>query len=445
MKSSIRQFLIVTLLASTILLWILTLLADAAVNQRDIRKSLDSQLRYTAELISALTHEDPHKQIQLNLKKVQFQHFQFQLFNEHNQLLLRSQAAPLTEYTNIQKGFLTADIQDETWRFYINTDTRNGERIIVAGKVATIDALALTVFKNTVVIMMIAILILALLICLITEYSLRYIKQLSSALTNRAATHLAPIKTADSPEEFKPLVAEMNNLFTQIRQTMERNKRFASDAAHELRTPLAALKTQAEVARKSQDDSERSLALRNVIKGVDRSTHLVEQLLTLGRLGPEATLNDITPIDPEKLAAEIVALLVPKAIKKNIEIELIANEHEQFILANEISIAILMRNLVDNAIRYTPENGFVKVSILSSSKLVIFRVEDSGPGIPEDLHARIFERFYRVLGTEQTGSGLGLAIVKQVADLHRAKIKLSKPSNGQGLRVDAVFTKVKPS
>lgn len=136
---------------------------------------------------------------------------------------------------------------------------------------------------------------------------------------------------------------------------------------------------------------------------------------------------------------------MPKAIKKNIEIELIANEHEQFILANEISIAILMRNLVDNAIRYTPENGFVKVSILSSSKLVIFRVEDSGPGIPEDLHARIFERFYRVLGTEQTGSGLGLAIVKQVADLHRAKIKLSKPSNGQGLRVDAVFTKVKPS
>lgn len=441
MKSSIRQFLIITLLSSTILLWVLTLLADAAVNSRDIRKTLDDQLVYTGELISALTHANPNREIEDNLKKVRFKHFQFQLFDRNKQLVLRSEYAPMTEYTDLQFGFSTSEIQGAHWRIYSSTDQTNGERIIIAGKIASTDALALTVFKNTVVIMMFAILILAMLICLITEYALRYITQLSKALTDRAATHLEPINTIGSPQEFKPLVSEMNNLFLQIRYTMERNKRFASDAAHELRTPLAAIKTQAEVALKSQNNDERNTALHSVIKGVNRSTHLVEQLLTLGRLGPEATLSDITPIDPEKLAAEIVALLVPKAIKKNIDIELIANEHDQHILANEISIAILMRNLVDNAIRYTPMGGFVKVSILSQQKYIVFRVEDNGPGIADTLHDRIFERFYRVLGTEQTGSGLGLAIVKQVADLHHAKIKLSTPANKQGLRVDAIFRK----
>lgn len=337
--------------------------------------------------------------------------------------------------------FFSINLENQRWRLFINTNAETGDRIIIAGKVAPIDALAFKVFKNNAIVMLAAILILALLICLITQYAFRYVHQLSDALTNRAATHLEAINTDKTPAEFKPLVSEMNNLFLQIRQTMERNKRFASDAAHELRTPLAALKTQAEVALQSQNDTERTVALRNVIKGVDRSTHLAEQLLTLGRLGPGATLDNIIPIDPEKLAAEIVALLVPKAIQKNIEIELIAHEHNLSVLANEISIAILMRNLVDNAIRYTPENGIVRIYILQDYKHVIFRVEDNGPGIADDVHNRIFERFYRVLGTKQTGSGLGLAIVKQIADLHRATIHLGKPEGSTGLRVDVIFTK----
>ena len=178
-----------------------------------------------------------------------------------------------------------------------------------------------------------------------------------------------------------------------------------------------------------------------MIESVDRSSHVVAQLLTLSRLGEEERLTDIKPLDLHKLTTEMMAYLAPHALEKDIEIELAPAPHDTMILGSDIALGILIRNIVDNAIRYTPPKGEVKVAIIDTESQVIFRVTDTGGGIPPELRERVFERFYRILGTKATGSGLGLAIVSQISKLHNAEVFLSTPPNGNGLQFDVAFPK----
>jgi len=209
-------------------------------------------------------------------------------------------------------------------------------------------------------------------------------------------------------------------LFLKLHEALEREKRFAADAAHELRTPLAALKTQAQVALFAKEDSERKDTIRNIISGVNRSAHVVQQLLTMSRLVPGASgMGDVSDVNLSNLAAEIIGEHVPAADKKNIELEMSSEPENIHLKCNAASLSILLRNLIDNAIRYSNEDGKVRVEVLKEAKKTILRVTDNGPGIPAELRARVFERFFRVLGHKTTGSGLGLAIVQQIAELHR--------------------------
>jgi two-component system sensor histidine kinase QseC len=246
------------------------------------------------------------------------------------------------------------------------------------------------------------------------------------------------------PIEIKPLVMELNQLFMRLKLAFERNKRFAADAAHELRTPLAALKTHAQVALKSENNHERQHALLKVVQGVDRSSHVVAQLLTLSRVSQEEDLNDVHAIDLHKIAAEVIAHLAPLALEKNIDLELTSSSNHPIIQGNDTAIGILIRNIVDNAIRYTPEKGSIKIAISESENKLIFTVIDTGTGIPDELRNRVFERFYRGVAETSTGSGLGLAIVHQIAELHHATIHLSTPSNGIGLQFTVYFSKYAP-
>lgn len=292
-------------------------------------------------------------------------------------------------------------------------------------------------------ILIIGFLLLTLLLWLCVTHSLKSLHELSKEITKRtSSTRLNAIPFDHVPCEIKPIIIELNQLFKQFREELVKNKRFASDAAHELRTPLAAIKLQAQIAMNAHNPDELQVALQDLIHGVNRSTHIVEQLLTLSRIGPEATLKDMQSVNLESLCAEITAMLVPRALDKHIEIELHATARYTHIHANEISIAILIRNLVDNAIRYTPEGGHVHIHITNDeTQHVILSVIDSGIGIAKELRERVFERFYRVLGTHSIGSGLGLAIVKQICDLHEATIALHTPPNDKGLQVDVVFNK----
>ena len=212
------------------------------------------------------------------------------------------------------------------------------------------------------------------------------------------------------------------------------------DAAHELRTPLAAIKTQSQVTLMSSTVREYKVGLKKIIKQVDRATHVVEQLLTLSRLGERKSLADSECMNLTSVAAETLAQLAPLAIDKKIDIELDAPKAVK-IEGSEILICVLIRNLVANAIQYTPESGRIVVVLAENDGEVVLSVRDTGPGVSEELRGKVFERFYRVSGNKTTGSGLGLTIVKRIADLHSAKIELAAPDNGVGLLVTVIFRK----
>jgi two-component system sensor histidine kinase QseC len=219
-----------------------------------------------------------------------------------------------------------------------------------------------------------------------------------------------------------------------------KEKSFIADAAHELRTPLAALKIQAQTALKTTDPAIQQDLLLKIIQEIDRCSNTVTQLLTLNGLAEEEQLNEEHTLDLYQLTAEILALLAPAALKKKIDIELAPPPQTSYIHGNAIALGILLRNIIDNAVRYTPEKGAVKIILFNQRRSLILRVTDTGPGIAPEHHEKIFERFYRVPNTIPSGSGLGLAIVKQIAKSHHARITLDSLENETGLRFDVIFT-----
>lgn len=307
------------------------------------------------------------------------------------------------------------------------TAERNGLRQSLERQIAT-NAMYILIFSYP---------ILGLLIWFIIGRGLKALSRVGKEVSDRAAHYLEPFDLQSIPREMSPLIDELNKLFLRLHQGLEREKAFSANAAHELRTPLAAIKTQAQVAGKMVDETQRKKALRNLIASVDRCTHVVQQLLILSRLVPDATLQDVSKLNLSNLTAEVIAELAPAAIRKQIDIELITGSTQIFLEGNATALSILIRNLVDNAIRYTPEHGVITVHLNQSigQRHLILRVTDNGPGISPELRSQVFERFYRVLGNQSSGSGLGLAIVQQIASLHCAKVILETPSSGQGLEV----------
>lgn len=445
MIRSIRQFLLISLLVSITIASSITAVGNYLLDKQVIQPYLDLQLVKIFQFLEVLD-QAPHKNMNVQekisknlLQSGKERQLLFQIWNPAHDLILDSPSSFAKSFRDAPMGFSNMQIHNLDWRVYAETDKETHNKIVVAELQEIRNQLADNITENNAYILLITYPIFGILIWIIVGVALRSITRVSTEISNRALTYLEPVDPENIPVEIKPLVNELNQLFIRLKLAFDRNKRFAGDAAHELRTPLAALKTQAQVALKSENSTERSNALLKVIQGVDRSTHIVAQLLTLSRLNQEDALNDIKLVDLHKLTAEIVAYLVPVALEKQIEIELAPPPKDALLMGNDIALGILIRNIVDNAIRYTPQNGEVKIQILSSGDRIILRVIDSGPGVPVELRDRIFERFYRILGTTAPGSGLGLAIVSQIAELHHAHISLSTPSNGIGLQFDVAF------
>lgn len=289
-------------------------------------------------------------------------------------------------------------------------------------------------------IMLLTIPLSGLLIWLIIGRGLKSLDRVAQEVANRAPSHLEQVNLIDVPTEMKPLVDELNKLFFRLKEGFEREKRFTADAAHELRTPLAALKTQAQVALNSNNINDKNIALQKLIASVNRSTHIVQQLLTMSKLVPEeASINDLDEVNLTRVTREILAILAPAAIEKHIELEFHPEENIQNFSGNSTAIGILIRNLVDNAIRYCETEGQIVVRVYRQEHEIVLDVQDNGPGIPTELQSRVFERFFRVLGNKGPGSGLGLAIVQQICALHHARVVLGTPLEGTGLIVKVFF------
>jgi two-component system sensor histidine kinase QseC len=229
----------------------------------------------------------------------------------------------------------------------------------------------------------------------------------------------------------------LNGLFRRIAELLASERRFTADAAHELRTPIAGIRAQAQVALGATADSERSHALHATLQGCDRATHLVEQLLTLSRLesGAEHALADV---DLAALARQVVAEVAPLALGKQQVIEVDASNRST-VQGDATLLSVMVRNLVDNAIRYSPAGAIVRIAVSNERGAIRLSVEDSGPGMsPADMQ-RIGERFFRVVGSGQDGSGLGWSITRRIAAVHRAVVRVAKSESLGGLSVDIGF------
>ena len=261
------------------------------------------------------------------------------------------------------------------------------------------------------------------------------IERVRRQVAARRPDDLAPLPTAGLPAEVRPLGGEMNGLRTRLSDAWEALTHFTADAAHELRSPLAALRLQAQSLQRAPDDATRAIATERLLAGIDRATRLVEQLLALARQEAAGEGAELVSLDLTALARNALADAEPEAARHAIALTLDAPTAHVVLRADEAALAVLLRNLLGNALRHTPPGGQVRVGVREEASVIDLTVEDSGPGIAPDERARVLDRFYRVPGTPGHGSGLGLAIVRAIAERHGAALTLDASPTLGGLRV----------
>ena len=261
------------------------------------------------------------------------------------------------------------------------------------------------------------------------------IERVRRQVAARRPDDLAPLPTAGLPAEVRPLVGEMNGLLTRLSAAWDALPHFTADAAHELRSPLAALRLQAQSLQRAPDDATRAIATERLLAGIDRATRLVEQLLALARQEAAGEGAELVSLDLTALARNALADAEPEAARHAIALTLDAPTAHVVLRADEAALAVLLRNLLGNALRHTPPRGQVRVGVREEASVIDLTVEDSGPGIAPDERARVLDRFYRVPGTPGHGSGLGLAIVRAIAERHGAALTLDASPTLGGLRV----------
>jgi two-component system sensor histidine kinase QseC len=364
----------------------------------------------------------------------------FQLWSKTDGLLLRSESAPTFAFSSATHGFSETDIDKHRWHVF-SISSSNDEYIIHVGQKEEIRAeLTDEISAQLVMQFLVGLPILGIVIWIIVGHSLKPLNRLEIALSRREASFLKPLSSKKLPKEIIPVVNEINNLFAQLEQAFEHERQFTADASHELRTPLAGLLTQAQVAMRTRDETVRHQALKRIEQGVNRMNYMVQQLLTFSRIesGTEFIAKETMALSREVM--RIIAELDPEAHKKQIQMEY-DEVNAAPIIANTLLINILVRNIIDNAIKYTPANGMVRVSLIGTDSQLRLCVEDSGPGIAPDQYENSLKRFHRCVETanKAQGTGLGFSIVHRIATIHGAELVLDESELG-GLKVTVIFT-----
>jgi two-component system OmpR family sensor kinase len=339
-------------------------------------------------------------------------------------------------------GFNDVHADDGDWRVF---SALAGNQVVqVAQPMRVRSALAASMALRTIVPLLVALPLLGLMIWLVVDKGFRPLDRLAAAVGKRSPTLLEPLVERGLPSEVTPLVRALNTLLGRLRDALSAQRTFIADAAHELRTPLTAIHLQAQLAERAATDDGRRAALADLKSGLERATRLSEQLLTLAREEPGVAEKPFAPVDLKSVARDAIQAVAPVAAAKGIDLGLVdapASSTLPIVSGDGDALTTLVTNLVDNAVRYTPSAGRVDVATEADGDATVLVVRDSGPGIPAEERARVFDRFYRGTLAEGAarGSGLGLAIVKRIAERHGAEISLSDGIGGRGLTVTVRF------
>ncbi|MEO7208634.1 MAG: ATP-binding protein [Steroidobacteraceae bacterium] len=334
-------------------------------------------------------------------------------------------------------GYADLDLRGQPWRAY-GLQTADGV-IQIAQPVQVREALARAAAERVVIPLIFLLPIMIGAVAWIVRRGLTPLRFVAAEVQRRDARSLAPLDIDNLPREIEPLVSELNRLLDRLQRAFAAQRAFISDAAHELRSPLTALRLQLQLLNRAPDESGRSEARARLGAAVERAIHLVEQLLTLARNEPQEAPMEFEKVDLAAAAAEGIKEAHDFALARDIDLGLDAAAG-LYIQGNREALRTLARNLVDNAVRYTPPGGTVQVRCRSTTRETILEVSDSGPGIAARDRERVFDRFYRRAATQEHGTGLGLAIVKAIAERHGARIELGETPGG-GLRVAVSFAR----
>jgi two-component system sensor histidine kinase QseC len=415
-------------------------------SQHEVEELFDANLAQSARiLLGLLKHEMEEEKIKGKEEKVTLEEPLFRHRYEHKlaflvrasdgRILIRSASTPLFPQPSHDLVPLSDYWADGyLWRvFTLQADqyiVQTGERYDIR------DELISEIMYSTLSILLMALPFLALLIWISVGSSFKPLQQVATDIASRTPEQLQPLELDKIPLEINVLVKALNSLFTRLTYAFENERRFTADAAHELRTPLAGVKTQAQVAQRATNPQQ---ALQQILIGVDRATHLVAQLLTLARMDATETMPT-SPVDLYELVSQLIIDLTPQALEEGIDLGLEKTATACVTQGNQEALYLMLRNLIDNGIRYTPAGGQVTVFLDNpqASRLTLL-INDTGPGIPPEQREHIFERFYRGENQNISGSGLGLSIAQKVAQLHQVEIQLNEVPNGRGLSVRMDF------
>jgi two-component system sensor histidine kinase QseC len=439
--ASLQGRLLLLVTGWSLAVWLLA----AALTWRDARHEvgelLDSHLAQSAALLVAQgtgEHEDEHGIDAPSLHRYAPK-VVFQVLHDGRIAISSANAPgqPMVSGDSALQGFHTVRMHGEPWRVFATSGSTPDVQVFVGERLDARDGIVWAVLRSMLWPVAIALPVLALAGWWSVRRGLEPLRALGRTLAQRAPDALAPVHVDRAPAEILPVVSALNALFGRITELLDRERRFTGDAAHELRTPIAATRTQAQVAMNAVDDVQRQRALSATLAGCDRAARLVEQLLTLSRLEAEA-LHTMQPLDLAAVVHRVTAELAPESLARK-QILALRAQPGCIIRGDETLVAVLVRNLVDNALRYTPPGARIEIAVRTDGASGVFLVEDSGPGLKESDLARLGQRFFRPSGTEPGGSGLGWSIVQRIAQAHGAVLVADLSPDLGGLRVRVAF------
>ncbi len=430
---SIRKRLTLILLSMMVLTCFLALVKGYQKSMSHGEQLLDSELKVVAGVLM----QQPLSSNAMAPKTQESSQLLYQIW-QAGELLSGSDELNL-DLSHYQAGFQTLNIAGQRMRVFVfKTSLRT---VIVVEPIAKRFELAEAVILSAMLPMLWAVPLLALFISFFVKYALAPLTRLSRQLAQRQANDFTAINWQVTDEEIKPVISRLNDLFKRVETAYLRERFFASDAAHELRTPLSSLKINVHNLAAQQGDNQE---LQAMTQGINRLTNIVEQMLILGRTQPEQWQKQFKEQSLLGISQAVVSQLYDKLAAKNHSISL---DGDDFIInGDEFTLVTLISNLLSNAIKYTPANGQIKITLNQTHRQRIWQIEDSGPGMTDEQKQRVFNRFYRVGGDQhpsgEQGAGLGMAIVQHIIAIYNAQINLTDSALG-GLKVQVVFAGAK--
>ncbi|MBV1713086.1 MAG: sensor histidine kinase N-terminal domain-containing protein [Desulfomicrobium sp.] len=426
MMRSIRTRLFSILLAATGAVWLLAVLWTYLSTQHEVERVLDARLTEAARMVSSLITDhridvaaaveaakDSELQTSFDMPAGDYsRQLSCQIWSLQGDLVSRSEGAPNASLADHEQGFAEKIVNGERWRVYAVVNPALGVRVLVGDNIEIRERLVGDVIKGQLVPALAILPILAGLIWFSVGRGLAPLNRIAATLSLRSAEELHSLDDSGAPPEVRPLLKSLNALFQRVQEARDREKTFIAYAAHELKTPLAGLKTQAQVALRSDSNDVRDRALSQISTSVDRTSRLVRQLIDLAAVDSVETTSAPEVVGLADLVQDLVSEMSALLSARDITVASDIGHGLRIEVANKTLLRLALRNIIENALQYTPAGSEVRVLGASTDSGLIIDIVDQGPGIAEDEEARIMERFHRGTLAEGHGSGLGLPIVE---------------------------------